>query len=42
MGVVHRFSPDWGSHIPILIKCLELSEGPVLNQPSNVKKKLNV
>ncbi len=30
MGVVHRFSPDWGSHIPILIKCLELSEGPVL------------
>lgn len=30
MGVVHRFSPDWGSHIPILIKCLELTEGPVL------------
>jgi hypothetical protein len=26
MGVVHKFSPDWGSHIPVLIKCLELTD----------------
>lgn len=30
MGVVHRPSPDWASHIPVLIKTLELSDGPVL------------
>lgn len=30
MGVVHRASPDWGSHIPVLVKALEVSEGPVL------------
>jgi len=27
---VNKYSPEWGSHIPILIKVLDISEGPVL------------
>jgi hypothetical protein len=30
MGIIHRPSPDWASHIPVLVKALENSSGPVL------------
>src|SRR3990167_3439257 len=28
--MMHKFDPTWGSHLPVLIKCLENSKGPVL------------
>jgi hypothetical protein len=28
--MIHRFDPSWGTHIPVLIKCLEKTKGPVL------------
>lgn len=30
MGVVHKADPDWATHIPVLIKALELTDGSVL------------
>lgn len=27
---VRRYSPTWGTHIPVLIRALEISQGPVL------------
>jgi hypothetical protein len=30
MGVVHRADPGWASHLPVLIRALELTDGPVL------------
>lgn len=30
MPVVHKPSPEWASHIPVLLKVLELTDGPVL------------
>src|SRR5574337_5914 len=30
MGIIHKPHPDWASHIPILIKALETTDGPVL------------
>jgi hypothetical protein len=28
--IIAKYNPTWGSHIPVLLKILEMSEGPVL------------
>ncbi len=28
--MIHKFDPSWGTHIPVLLKCLEQTEGAVL------------
>ena len=30
MGVMHKADPSWATHIPVLLKALELTDGPVL------------
>lgn len=30
MGVIHKSHPDWATHIPMLLRALEISDGPVL------------
>ena len=28
--MIHKFTPDWGTHAPILIKLLDRTQGPIL------------